>query len=325
MRVVITGGLGFIGVNLIKYLLSKKQIKNIIVVDSFQNTDLKNISEITKFKYFENSKKYKKSNHKVVIIKANVLNSKFAEIITKKNDIIVHLAAESGVDISITKPKDSFKNNVVGAFNYLDAGRKNGIERFIFASSGAVFGNSKPPLTEKSFKGAISPYGSSKLTIESYCETFSNVFDIKCTVLRFSNCYGKYSKHKTSVISKFIKNINNQKTNYIYGNGKQTRDFIYVDDLVEAIYKSFFDNNKFSDFNISTGIETSINSLIEIFNKVYKKNYREIYIKYLDERPGDMKKNYSIPKKITQILKWKPKTKLSDGIEKTVKWYISGK
>ena len=97
-------------------------------------------------------------------------------------------------------------------------------------------------------------------------------------------------KHKTSVISKFIKNINNQKTSYIYGNGKQTRDFIYVDDLVEAIYKSFFDNNKFSDFNISTGIETSINSLIEIFNKVYKKNYREIYIKYLDERPGDMKK-----------------------------------
>ena len=85
MRVVITGGLGFIGVNLIKYLLSKKQIKNIIVVDSFQNTDLKNISEITKFKYFENSKKYKKSNHKVVIIKANVLNSKFAEIITKKS------------------------------------------------------------------------------------------------------------------------------------------------------------------------------------------------------------------------------------------------
>ena len=135
MRVVITG-FGFIELILLSIYYQKTN-KNIIVVDSFQNTDLKNISEITKFKYFENSKKYKKSNHKVVIIK-NVLNSKFAEIITKKNDIIVHLAAESGVDISITKPKDSFKNNVVGAFNYLACEGKM-VLKDSFSLLGAVF------------------------------------------------------------------------------------------------------------------------------------------------------------------------------------------
>jgi len=325
MRVIITGGLGFIGINLAKYLLAKKTIKQIVIIDKMTESTTNNLSSFCKFRYFSSSKQYRKTKDKVVVIKANVMNKKFSENIVIKDDIIVHLAAESGVDISISHPEKSFNVNVVGAFNYLNAARIKKVKRFIFASSGAVFGKAKPPLTEKTIKGAISPYGSSKLTIESFCETFSGMFKLKTTVLRFSNCYGIYSDNKSSVISKFIKNINKGHVNYVNGNGMQTRDFIYVDDLVDAIYKSFSDKSDFSDYNVSTGKETSIKNLLKMLKDIYKNYDKKVYIKYQKERLGDMKKNYAKPNKIIKSLNWNPRISLSDGLKTTVDWYSQRK
>tara|TARA_B100001989_G_scaffold252036_1_gene232878 strand:- start:18 stop:998 length:981 start_codon:yes stop_codon:yes gene_type:complete len=322
MRVVITGGLGFIGTNLTKYLLNKRVIKQIIIIDKMTESNTSNLNSFCKFRFFSSSKQYRRSKDKVVVIKANVLNKKFSEDILTKNDIVVHLAAESGVDISISQPEESFNVNVVGAFNYLNAGRVKKVKRFIFASSGAVFGNSKPPLTEKTTKGAISPYGSSKLTIESFCETFSNVFKLRTTILRFSNCYGIFSENKNSVISKFIKNINKGHVNYINGDGTQTRDFIYVDDLVDAIFRSFSDKPDFNDYNVSTGKETSIRSLLEILKEIYLAYGKKVRVQYQKERVGDMKKNYSIPRKIKKNLNWTPKTNLLNGLRITSEWFL---
>ena len=325
MNVLITGGLGFIGTNLTQYLLSKKNIKKIIIIDSFQKTSLKNIKSFTKYKYYNSVTSYKESNNKVSIVRGDIKNSKFALKLTKNIDYIIHLAAESGVDISISEPRKSFENNVIGAFNYLDACRINKVKRFIFASSGAVFGDRKPPLTEDMPKQPISPYGSSKLTVETYAETFSNVFGFKATMLRFSNVYGRYSQHKDSVVSKFIKLANNNNKLTINGDGNHTRDFIHVNDIINAIYMSFSDKNNFSTYHVSTGVETSLNKLIKIFQKYYKKYNIELNVLNVKERLGDAKKNYSSPLKIKRNLGWTPKIKLEEGVQDTIDWYMNEK
>ena len=325
MNILITGGLGFIGSNLTKYLLSKKIVKKIIIIDSFQKTSLNNIKSFAEYKYYKSVTSYKPSSNRLVIIKGDIKNSKVAIKLTKKIDYVIHLAAESGVDISISEPSKSFSNNVVGAFNYLDASRINNIKRFIFASSGAVFGDQKPPLTESMPKSPISPYGSSKLTIETYAETFSKVFDLKATVLRFSNAYGRYSQHKNSVVSKFIKLANLNKELTINGDGNHTRDFIHVNDIVKAIFLSLKDKDRFSVYHISTGIETSLKQLIKIFKDNYQKFNITLNVTNTEERVGDMKKNYSSPLKIKKKLGWSPDIKLDEGVKDTIDWYINEK
>jgi len=325
MNILITGGLGFIGTNLTKYLLAKKNVKKILIIDSFQETSLKNIKSFAKYKYYNSVSSYKESNNKISIVRGNIKNSNFALKLTKNIDYIVHLAAESGVDISISEPRKSFENNVLGAFDYLDACRVNKVKRFVFASSGAVFGDHKPPLTENMPKQPISPYGSSKLTVETYAETFSNVFGFKATILRFSNVYGRYSQHKNSVVSKFIKLANNNNKLTINGDGNHTRDFIHVDDIVSAIYMSFRDKNNFSTYHVSTGIETSLNKLIRVFQKYYEKYNINLDVLNAKERLGDMKKNYSSSLKIKKNLGWLPKVKLEEGVKDTIDWYMNGR
>ena len=233
MKLLITGGLGFIGINLVKSLLKRKKTKKIIIIDNMsKNSDdnLKSICEFTK-----STSKYVPSKSRVHLVKVNISNPKIALQVTKDVDFVVHLAAESGVDLSIKNPMQAFDTNVVGAFNYLEASRINKVKGFIFASSGAVFGDVKPPIRENDKRDPISPYGSSKLSIETYCETYSNIFKLGTTILRFSNAYGPYSQHKNSVIHKFVRNILNNKSIRINGDGNHTRDFIYVDEEGRAI------------------------------------------------------------------------------------------
>ena len=326
MKVLITGGLGFIGSNLTKLLLSKKSVKKIIIIDNFSKSSTKYLDLFAKYKIYKSKNKYKKSNARVEVIKADIMDYKFALKVTKNIDYVVHLAAESGVDASINEPKKAFDINVIGTFNYLDAARVNNIKRFIFSSSGAVFGNAKPPISEDMPRSPISPYGSSKLSIESFCETYSSVFSINSTILRFSNAYGNYSNHKTSVVSTFINRLINRQSLVINGNGEHTRDFIHVEDICSAMFKCLRNKVGSETFHVATGNETSLNSLIRIFkeslNDEYQKNIKVIY---KNPRLGDMKKNYSSIAKIKKELKWKPKYNLKDGLKSTISWYMGEK
>ena len=323
MKVLITGGLGFIGSNLVEYLLAKKHIKKIIIVDNFSKSSTEYLDAITKYKLFTSAKTYKNSSNRVQVIKSDIIDKDFAFKVTRNIDYIIHLAAESGVDVSISKPYDSFQTNVLGSYNYIEASRRNNIKRFIFASSGAVFGNTRPPLKESNVRMPISPYGSSKLSIETFCETYSNVFNLNTTILRFSNAYGPYSLHKQSIVSKFITNILSNKAIVVNGDGSITRDYIHVSDICNAIYKSINDENGAKTYHVGTGKETSIKQLINKFKT--KCSSHDINVKYGSNRVGDMKKNYTSIIKINKHLNWAPKISLEKGLSLTFKWFLSQK
>ena len=324
MKILITGGLGFIGSNLVNYLIKKKRIKKIIIIDNQSKSDLTYLESICKYRYFKNIKDYKVNNSRVTVVNACTTNSNFSDQITKNIDCVVHLAAESGVDLNIKNPKKAFNINIKGTFNFLDACRVNKVKNFIFASSGAVFGNAKPPMSETTIKTPISTYGSSKLAIETFCETYSKLFNIKTTVLRFSNAYGPYSLHKKSIIANFLKNILDDKPLIINGDGKTTRDYVHASDISAAIYKSFYQKENYNNFNISTSIETSINDLVSIISSHTKKyDMRNIKVEHSQERIGDMKYNSMNPKKYMNKYKKNNFISLNTGIQKTIKWFIS--
>tara|TARA_Y100000768_G_scaffold64460_1_gene44497 strand:+ start:6965 stop:7948 length:984 start_codon:yes stop_codon:yes gene_type:complete len=324
MKILITGGLGFIGSNLVNYLIKKKPIKKIIIIDNQSKSDLTYLESICKYRYFKNIKDYKANNSRVTVVNACTTNSNFSHQITKNLDCVVHLAAESGVDLNIKNPKKAFDINIKGTFNFLDACRVNKVNNFIFASSGAVFGNAKPPMSETTIKTPISTYGSSKLAIETFCETYSKLFDIKTTVLRFSNAYGPYSLHKKSIIANFLKNIIDNKPLIINGDGKTTRDYVHASDISAAIYKSFYQKENYNNFNISTSIETSINDLVSIISSQTKKyDMHNIKVEHALERLGDMKYNSMNSKKYISKYKKNNFINLNTGIQKTIKWFIS--
>ena len=323
MKILITGGLGFIGSNLLRLLIDKKIIKKIIIVDNFSKSSLKYIDTICKYKYFSKKKDYVNSTHRVIVVKSDINDYKFALRVTKKIDYIIHLAAESGIDASIETPKLSFDTNVNGTMNYLESARINKAKGFIFASSGAVFGTSKPPMKESYVRAPISPYGSSKLAIESFCETYSNVFNLNTTILRFSNAYGAYSNHKKSIVTSFIQNIMNNKPIQINGDGEHTRDYVSAEDLSVAIYKSILKCKGNNIFHISTGKETSINKLIDKLRKIFN-DHSIILPKIInrDDRPGDIRFNSLSTVHTKKTLNWASKVSIEKGVRKTVTWFL---
>tara|TARA_B110000444_G_scaffold252273_1_gene281332 strand:+ start:2290 stop:3273 length:984 start_codon:yes stop_codon:yes gene_type:complete len=323
MKILITGGLGFIGSNLLRLLIDKKIIKKIIIVDNFSKSSLKYIDTICKYKYFSKKKDYVNSTHRVIVVKSDINDYKFALRVTKKIDYIIHLAAESGIDASIETPKLSFDTNVNGTMNYLESARINKLKGFIFASSGAVFGTSNPPMKESYTRAPISPYGSSKLSIESFCETYTNVFKLNTTILRFSNAYGAYSNHKKSIVTSFIQNVMNNKPIMVNGDGEHTRDYVFAEDLSAAIYKSILNCTGNNIFHISTGKETSINNLIDKLRKEFN-DYSIILPKIIntDIRPGDIRFNSLSTVHTKKILKWSSKISIDKGIKKTIKWFL---
>ncbi len=322
--VLITGGNGFIGKKLIKFLHYKKKINHIRVIDNLSSSKLSVSSDFNIVKDIKNLNSKKKG---IFFFKKNILNKKHLEIFSKNVDAIIHLAANAGVEKSISDPLYDLRNNAQGTLNVLDSAKNNKIKKIIIASSNAVVGKSNVSITENSITKPSNFYGLSKLTSEHYARIYYELFNLQTVCLRFGNVYGPGSYAKTSVIPKFIKNIINGKKCNINGDGKQTRDFIYIDDLISSIFQSLKINKIGGEiFQISTGKKTSINELSKLIYKNFKKfRINNVNFQFSRKRKGDVKANFSNISKAKKILKWKPLMTLDKGISDTIEYFLNEK
>lgn len=240
-------------------------------------------------------------------------------------DIVVHLAANTGVASSVKDPRLDCEINVLGTLNLLEAARQNGVSTFVFASSGAPLGEQEPPVHEEKVPRPVSPYGAGKLAGEAYCSAYYRTYGIKTIILRFGNVYGPRSNHKSSVVAKFIKQAIAGEPLEIYGDGNQTRDFIYIDDLVEAIILAAKSNLGGEIFQIATYRETTINELTESLVKLFKEMLpgSQINILYGQKRLGDVRRNYSDITKSRRLLGFEPRFDLEKGLRETIAWFLN--
>jgi UDP-glucose 4-epimerase len=326
MKVLITGGCGFIGVNLVKFL--SEMGFTVRVVDNLS---------VGKNEYLKALSLPKPPQ----LIVEDIRNKEAMDEAVNGMDAVVHLAAHTSVVESLENPEEDWDINVNGTLNVLEACRRNGVEKFIFASSNAVVGEQEPPIDETVIPRPLSPYGASKLAGEALCSTYYHSFGLKTTSLRFANCYGPFSDHKSSVISRFIDWAKEGKPLIIYGDGNQTRDFVHANDVCQAIYLALtgiaptqvaqqseiaqgslpLTDSYGEVFQIASGVETSINELARLMADIVRDSApssggSQLKVIHEPERVGEIRKNYSNIAKARKVLGFKPKVELHQGLQR---------
>ena len=327
MKVLITGGCGFIGSNLIRKMISLEKEVTLRVVDNLSVGEAENLQDICELEVVRPGAGVCSWGKRLQIHVVDIRDTREAVRVCEGADAIVHLAAATGVLPSIDNPLDDFESNALGTLNYLDAARLNGSRRFIFASSGAPLGEQAPPINEEMVPRPLSPYGASKLSGEAYCSAYCGSFNLETVCLRFGNVYGPNSIHKGSVVAKFIRHILAGEDLTIYGDGSQTRDFIYIDDLVEAILLSLEKRGIGGEiFQIATFKEHTVIEVAELLNEFSQKYVgRKVGIHFENERQGEILRNYSDISKARKMLGFEPKWSLERGLKATFEWFIENK
>lgn len=308
-KILVTGGAGFIGSNLVEKLLQKKAM--VIVFDNLSTGRKENI------KNFLNKPNFR-------FIKGDLRDQKAVERVVKKVDFIFHQAAVPSVARSILDPKTSFDSNVIGTINLFNAAKKYGIKKIVYASSSSIYGLTKTlPKKEEMPPNPISPYALSKYTGEKLSQIFSKIFGLPTVCLRYFNVFGpKQNPHSeyAAVIPKFIFALLNNESPVIYGDGKQTRDFTYVENVVEANLKAFYSKfNKGEIFNIACGQPISLLKFFDKLNEIFSKNIKPRFAK---ERPGDIRHSFADISKAKKMLDYHPKISFEGGLKKTINWFL---
>lgn len=302
-KILVTGGAGFIGSNLVDKLLEEGH--SVVVVDNLSTGNINLLSPLALF-YQQDIRDYK------------VMDIIFE---THHFDNVFHLAAQISVPESVENPKKDAEINILGTLNILSLSVKYGIKKIIFSSSGgAIYGENAPiPTTEDYCPNPISPYAISKLACEHYIKFFSKEFSLDYTILRYSNVYGpkQTPKGEAGVVAIFTENMLNNQEVTIYGTGEQIRDFVHVYDVIQANILSL-DRAKNEIINISTNEATSINELFKIMKEEI--NYKKTPI-YQQKRPGDLEVSVLSNEKAKEILNWQPSFNLKKGVKNTIEWY----
>lgn len=317
---LITGGCGFIGSSLIKMLKNMDTDVNIRVLDNLSVGTREDLNEVTGFIEIKQPD-ITSSPKGVELVVGDIRKADDCHTASQGIDCVVHLAANTGVAPSVEDPRSDMESNVAGTFNMLEAAKTHQVGKFIFASSGAPVGECIPPIHEELAAHPVSPYGASKLAGEGYCSAFFRTYGLKTIALRFGNVYGPRSKHKSSVVAKFIRQAINGETCEIYGNGKQTRDFIYIDDLLSAIIKSSQVDLGGEVFQIATNKERTVNEVVTLLQEVLAKSGISMKIVNSEKRIGDVMRNFSDTTKAKEILGWDTSYFLEKGIVKTVNYF----
>jgi UDP-glucose 4-epimerase len=305
LRILVTGGAGFIGSHLTEGLIHRNL--EIICLDNFSYGVHKNLETII-------------DDSNLEVVEGDIRDRTLLSKICKDIEAVIHLAAVVSVEKSFERPWETNEINVTGTIDLLDVCVKNRVRRFIYISSAAVYGLPlRLPVDENHPTNPISPYGASKLAAEQYVRAFSKAYGLETAILRIFNAYGSRQRisQYSGVISIFIEQALKGEQLTIYGDGTQTRDLIYVEDVVDAIMKSI-EHEKVTDavINIASGKPTKIKDLAKtVINLVGK----GLEIKYLPDKKGDIKHSYARTEKALELIDFKAKTSLEEGLKKILK------
>ena len=301
-RILVTGGCGFIGANLVPMLRAKQH--EVTILDNLSRGSTDYIDDFSDYRFIE----------------ADIRQEEAVFDIAREQDAIIHLAAYGSVVESVEAPEENFSVNAEGTFKVLNAARRAGVEQVVFSSTGgALIGNASPPVSENSIPRPISPYGASKLAGEGYCCAFANAYDMSITALRFANVIGPISWHKKGAVTAFFKAIMNGTPIHIYGDGTATRDFLYVDDLCRGIIAAL-DVRKpgFNAIHLASGREVSIKELAKIACKVATAENHSI--QFDDKRKGEVERNFATYELAEKELGFCPTVSIEEAMERTWRW-----
>ena len=317
MKILVTGCCGFIGFHLCKQLLenNKNKVFGIDIINDYYDVKLKK----DRLNILKKNKKFFKF-FKIDITNKKIIENNFNQ---NKYDYVIHLAAQAGVRYSLKNPRSYLDNNINGFFNILEASKNNKIKHLIYASTSSVYGdNTKFPLKENfSTDKPLTFYAASKKCNEIMAYSYSNLYKLKTTGLRFFTVYGSYGRPDMA-LSKFVTSILNSKKLELYNKGNHYRDFTYVDDVIKSIIKLIKKGAKekipFQIFNIGNGKPNYLKDfLIKIENELMIK----ARVKNLRFQKGDVYKTHADTKKLSRAINFRPSTSIQQGIEKFIRWY----
>lgn len=309
MKILITGGAGFVGSHLTEYMISKGH--EVVVLDDFSNGNVNNIRHLLGDRNFK-------------LVKGDIRDYELVRRITTDINAVFHLAAKIHVDESIIDPDTVVSVNVEGTHNILKACRENDIEKMIYASSSEVYGSAiHVPMNEEHPLNPASPYAASKAAADRLCFSYFNTYNMNVVIVRNFNTFGPRQKSSGygGVISIFIRRAMNDKPPIIYGDGLQTRDYIYIDDVLNA-YNLVLENEGLAGeaINFGTGVDPSIKHIAErILHFTGKDDILEPA--YVAARPGEVQQLCADTTKAKKLLNFKPKYTLDKGLKNIIKWY----
>lgn len=303
LKVLVTGGAGFIGSNIVDLLIENDM--SVVVVDNLSSGKLENVNDRAKF------------------YKCDIRERRIFEVIEIENpEVVIHNAAQISVRNSVEDPENDASINILGSINLFEACRKHNVKKIIFASSGGtVYGEQVAfPADEEHQTKPICPYGVAKLSVEKYLYYYYVIFGIKYIALRYANVYGpRQDPHgEAGVVAIFSEKILAGDQPIINGDGKQTRDYVYVGDAALANLLAI-NSNFVGELNIGTGIETNV---IEIFNILRDISGREDLSElHGPAKEGEQRRSVLSYKKAKEILGWQPQVKINEGLLMTFNWF----
>ena len=300
--VLITGGAGFIGSNLARRLVAAGD--RVRILDDLSIGSRAYLAGVP---------------HE--LIEAPLADRDAVRAAVRGVAAVVHLAARAGIPDSVTDPLGTFEVNVSRLLDVLDEARLAGARRFVFASSNAAAGDHEPPADETDLPHPVSPYGASKLAGEAYCQAYAATYGLAACALRFSNAYGPYSLHKKSVVAAWLRAALAGGTLVIHGDGEQTRDFVFADDLAAAVCATLDapeDRVAGELFQAGTGVETTVNELAAAVEAAVG---RPLQVHRLPARAGDIRRNVSRIDKAAEHLGYRAAVPLAEGIARTAAWF----
>ena len=304
MKVLVTGGAGFIGSHLVRQLLAADH--EVTVLDNVSTGTWQHLPE---------------GKDTCTCWEMDIRDKAAREKIEQGTfDVIVHLAAQTMVDVSIQDPEFDASENVMGTVNILEAARHSGVKRVIFASTAAAYGDvteDKLPIQESETLAPMSFYGLTKVTVEKYLQLYHDLYGLDYVALRFANVYGERQGDtgEGGVISIFAKRIAKGQDITVFGDGKQTRDFIYAGDIASGIIAAMTTDKANAVYNLSNQTETSLLELIELMAKAAGK---KVEPKFAAPREGDINRSMLCHEAAVQNLNWQPKMELGEGLARTI-------